>query len=46
MTVGPECLGAGDAVEIGELLEFVGRWLAEDRQCLTESLSRFVGNGG
>ena len=46
MTVGPECLEADEAVELGELLEFVGRWLADDDQCLAESLSRFVGNGG
>jgi hypothetical protein len=46
MSVGSECLEADEAVELGELLEFVGRWLADDDQCLAESFSRFVGNDG
>lgn len=46
MTVGLECWDADEAVELGELLEFVGRWLADDGECLAESLGRFVGIGG
>ncbi|MFN0181048.1 MAG: hypothetical protein ACKVZ0_19755 [Gemmatimonadales bacterium] len=46
MTVGRECLDADEAVELGELLEFVGRWLADDGERLAESLGRFVGIGG
>ena len=46
MTVGPECLDADEAAELGELLEFVGRWLADGGECVDESFSRFVGSGG
>jgi hypothetical protein len=46
MTVGLGCLDADEVVELGELLEFVSRWLAEDVERLAESLGRFVGNGG
>jgi hypothetical protein len=46
MTVGPECLDAVEAVELVELLEFVGCWLADDGECVAESLGRFVGIGG
>jgi hypothetical protein len=44
-TIGP-CLDADEAVELGELLEFVGRWLARDDGSLAESLRQFVGGGG
>lgn len=40
------CLDAGDAVELGELLAFIGDWLASDRARLAESLRRFVGSDG
>lgn len=46
MKVRPVCLDAGDAVELGELLEFVGRWLACDGERLAVSFGRFVGSGG
>ena len=46
MTVGQECLDADEAVELGGLLEFLGRWLADDGECLAVSLGRFVGIGG
>lgn len=42
MQVRSVCLDAGGAVELGELLEFLGRWLLSDRDCLAASLSRFV----
>lgn len=45
MTVLPVCLDAGDAVELGELLEFVRSWLGCDGDCLAGSFSRFVGEG-
>ena len=32
-----------DAVELAELLEFLGGWLESDRDNLTASLARFVG---
>jgi hypothetical protein len=37
------CLDAGDAVELDELLEFIGDWLVADSNCLGDSLRRFVG---
>ena len=37
-------LDAGDAVELAELLEFLGNWLESDRGNLAESLARFVGS--
>jgi hypothetical protein len=40
------CLDAGDAVELGEMLEFIGDWLRSDRGRLAESLRRFVGIDG
>ena len=43
MTVPQVCLDAGDAVELGELLEFLGDWLACDRIRLADSLGRFLG---
>ncbi len=46
MTVRPVCLDAGDAVELGELLEFLCSWLDCDGDRLAGSFSRFVGNGG
>ena len=45
MTVEPVCLEAGDAVELCELLGFLGQWLASDRPGLGDSLQRFVGSG-
>jgi len=46
MTVRVESLGVDDVVELGELLEFLGRWLADDGECLAESFGRFVGSAG
>jgi hypothetical protein len=46
MPVGREWLEDDEAVELGELLEFVSCWLADDGECLAESLGRFVGIGG
>ena len=46
MTVRPVCLDAGDAVELGELLEFLGRWLGCDGERLAASFCRFIGSGG
>lgn len=46
MKVGPVCLDPGDAVELGELLDFLGRWLAGDGERLVASLRRFVGRDG
>jgi hypothetical protein len=39
-------LDAGDAVELGELLEFLGRWLACDGDRVAASFGRFVGSVG
>jgi hypothetical protein len=46
MKVQPVRLDAVDAVEFGELLEFLGRWFASDVRALTVSLERFVGAAG
>lgn len=46
MTVEQVCLDASDAVELGELLEFLGNWLLTDREQLSASLYRFVGSTG
>jgi hypothetical protein len=46
MTVPQVCLDAGDAVELGEMLGFIGDWLLSDRDRLAESLRRFVGVDG
>jgi hypothetical protein len=46
MTVPQVCLDAGDAVELGELLEFLGDWLVCDRIRLADSLGRFLGVDG
>ena len=43
MAVPQVCLGAGDAVELGELLEFLGDWLVCDRVRLADSLGGFLG---
>lgn len=40
------CLDAGDAVELGEMLEFIGDWLRSDRERLARSLKRFIGIDG
>ena len=45
MAVPQVCLDAGDAVELGEMLEFLGGWVS-DRAGLAESLRRFVGIDG
>ena len=46
MTVRQVCLDAGDAVELGETLGFIGDWLLSDRDGLAGSLRRFVGVDG
>jgi hypothetical protein len=46
MKVRPVCLDADEAVELGELLEFLDRWLACDRERLAVSFSRFLGSAG
>ena len=46
MTVGPVALDGGDAVELGELLEFVAGWLDRDGDLLAGSFRRFVGCDG
>lgn len=46
MTVRLVLFDAGDAVELGELLEFVSGWLDSDGDRLGGSFRRFVGNGG
>jgi hypothetical protein len=46
MTVPQVCLDAGDAVELGEMLGFIGDGVLSDRECLAESLRRFVGVDG
>ena len=43
MTVRPVCLDAGDAAELGELLDFLGDWLVREGSVLAESLGRFLG---
>jgi len=37
-------LDAGDAVELAELLQFLGGWLESDHDNLAASLARFVGS--
>jgi hypothetical protein len=37
-------LDAGDAIELAELLQFLGDWLESDRDNLAESLARFAGS--
>jgi len=46
MRVRPVCLDAGDAVELGELLAFIGDWVAWDSNCLGDSLRRLMGVDG
>ena len=46
MTVRPVCLDAGDAVELGELLEFLAKWLVFDGERLAASFARFGGGAG
>lgn len=43
MTTEPMRLQAEDAVELGELLGFIGGWLESDRQGLDVSLRPYVG---
>lgn len=44
MKVRPVCLEPDDAVELGELLEFLDHWIASDAS-LAKALDRFVGGG-
>ncbi len=44
MKVRPVFLEAEDAVELGELLDFLGNWLAND-DSVGAALDRFVGGG-
>lgn len=37
-------LDAGDAIELAELLEFLGDWLESDHDNLAASLDRFIGS--
>jgi hypothetical protein len=37
-------LPAEDAIELADLLRFLGEWLAADREQLEDSLARFVGS--
>lgn len=46
MTVQPVVLEAHDAVELGELLEFLRSWLDRDGGRLAGPFGRFVGNDG
>jgi hypothetical protein len=46
MTVRPVCLDAGDAVELGELLEFLIGWLGCDCDRVAGSFRAFVGCDG
>jgi hypothetical protein len=44
MTVPDTRLNPADAVELGELLQYLADWLASDHDRLDASLTRFVGN--
>ena len=44
MKVRPVCIEPEDAVELVELLEFLGSWFARDSS-LAAALDRFVGGG-
>jgi hypothetical protein len=46
MEVRPVCLDVDEIVELGELLEFLGRWLASDHERLAVSFACFVGGAG
>ena len=46
MTIEPVRLEAGDAMELGELLGFIGEWLERDRHDLGASLRSYVGSDG
>ncbi len=46
MKVQRVCLDAGDAVELGELLEFLDGWMNSDAGRLATSFGRFVGHAG
>lgn len=37
-------LDVGDAIELAELLEFLGNWLEAEHGTLTGSLARFIGS--
>lgn len=45
MRVRSVCLDVGDAVELGEFLEFLVRWLDSSNDGVADSLQRFVGHG-
>jgi len=44
MKVRPVCIEPEDALELGELLEFLDHWIASDVS-LSGALDRFVGGG-
>jgi hypothetical protein len=44
--VAPVCLRADDAIELGELLEFLGSWLDVDSDVFADALAGFCGGGG
>jgi hypothetical protein len=44
--VQPVSLDVEDAVELGELLGFLGRWLTSDHERLGASLAGFLGSVG
>ena len=46
MAVRPVALDAGDAVELGELLEFLAGWLDRDGDRLASSFRGFVDSDG
>lgn len=43
--VGPVCLRAEDAFELGELLEFLGGWLEDGSDVFVDALACFCGPG-
>lgn len=42
----PVSMDADDAVELGQLLEFLIDWLRQNDECLADSFRRFVGTDG
>ena len=38
------CFDTGDAIELAELLQFLGDWLESDHDNLAESLEPFIGS--
>lgn len=43
--VAPVCLRADDAIELVELLEFIGSWLGCASEVVTDALAGFCGAG-